>query len=295
MITEHERPAFAIHRPAFLRGLADWLREWKLFSLGIALGAFLICVTIAAPLIAPYPPAEVDYPHRLEGPSAAHWFGTDEHGRDILSRVIYGGRISIAIGAVSVLLATTIGLPWGLSIGFIGGRYDMISSRIIDAAFSIPSLLMSLSVITVMGRSEKSAMVAIAISRIPVIARVARAAVIAEKEKDYVEASRALGSSPMFILFRSLLPSIVGPIVVLISMSFAVAVMIEAGLSFLGMSAQPPMPSIGTMIAKGREYLYEAPHYSIFPGFALALLILSLNLIGDGLRDLFDPRRQRGG
>lgn len=295
MIAESERRASAVRWPAFLSRLADWLREWKLFSLGIALGTFLICIAIVAPWIAPYTPAQVDYPHRLERPSAAHWFGTDELGRDILSRVIYGGRVSIMIGAVAVLLATVIGLPWGLSIGFIGGRYDMISSRIIDAAFSFPSLLMSLSVITVMGRSEKSAMVAIAISRIPVIARVARAAVIAEKEKDYVEASRALGSSPMFILFRSVLPSVVGPIVVLISMSFAVAVMIEAGLSFLGMSAQPPMPSIGTMISKGREYLYEAPYYSIFPGFALALLILSLNLIGDGVRDLFDPRRQRGG
>ena len=180
-----------------------------------------------------------------------------------------------------------------LSIGYVGGRYDAISSRIIDAFFSIPGLLLSLAMITILGRSEQAAIIAIAIGRIPVIARVARAPVISEKEKDYIEACRALGLSEFYIVFRVLLPNVIGPLAVLISLSFAVAVMIEAGLSFLGMSAQFPKPSWGNMISAGRNYLYEAPHYSIFPGLALAMMVLSFNLIGDSLRDMFDPRRQR--
>jgi len=273
--------------------LVAWFREWKLLALGILVGAVMIISTVAAPWVAPYPPDDVDYEHRLEPPSAEHWFGTDDHGRDILSRVIWGGRVSISVGAASILLASIVGLPWGLSIGFIGGRYDTISGRIIDAFFSMPSLLLSLAMITILGRSEQAAIIAIAIGRIPVIARVARAPVIAEKEKDYVEASRALGLSEAYIMFRTVLPNVIGPLSVLISLQFAVAVMIEASLSFLGMSAQFPKPSWGNMISAGRLYLYEAPHYSIFPGVALALMVLSFNLIGDSLRDLFDPRRER--
>lgn len=294
MITKREQRTLSVRRPSFFVQLADWFQEWKLLSLGLILVVLLVLVAIAAPAIVPYPVAQADYQHRLERPSAVHWFGTDEHGRDILSRVIWGTRVSITVGGVSVLLGTIIGLPWGLSIGFIGGRYDTISSRIIDGFFALPGMLMALAVIAALGRSEMSAMVAIAIGRIPSMARIARAAVLAEKEKEYVEASRAIGSSWAFILFRSLLPSTAGPLVVLTSMGFSVAVMIEAGLSFLGMSAQPPTPSLGNMIAAGRGYLYEAPHYSIFPGLVLTIMVLCLNLIGDGLRDMLDPRRERG-
>jgi peptide/nickel transport system permease protein len=202
------------------QAVARWIVQWKTFSLGILITTIFIGATLLAPLIAPYQPDKTDYDHRFAVPSLEHLMGTDEHGRDIFSRILYGGQVSLYVGVISVLIASLIGIPVGLTIGFFGGRYDAIVSRVVDALFAFPGILWSIAIVAILGPSANSAMLALAISRIPVTIRVARASVISAKENEYVEASRALGSSWPFIIFRSILPNCAGPLMVLISLGF---------------------------------------------------------------------------
>jgi peptide/nickel transport system permease protein len=267
--------------------------RWKTFSLGIALLLVFILAALFAPLIAPYDPAKPDYQALLQPPSSDHLFGTDDKGRDIFSRVIYGTRVSFTIALVAVGIATAIGIPLGLFGGYFGGWFDAVISRTVDALFAFPVLLMAIAIVAITGIGLRGAIIAIGLIAIPEFARVARSAMIAEKENDYVLAARALGAAVPRIVFRQILPNTFGPVVVLISLGFAFAILNETALSFLGLGAQPPTPSWGADLAAARRYIRDAPWLSIFPGLAIFFLVLALNLTGDGFRDLLDPTRRR--
>jgi peptide/nickel transport system permease protein len=289
--------AAPLSRPATrrmtLRRLLQGAVTWKTFTLGVLLIAMFVFGAIFASQISPYDPAKPDYKALRQSPSAQHLFGTDDKGRDIFSRVVYGTRVSFAIAIVSVTLATAIGLPLGLVSGYLGGATDSVISRLVDSLFAFPPILMAIAIMSIRGKGELSAMIAIGLIAIPEFARVSRSAMIAEKENDYVLAARSIGCTTRRIIFRGILRNTLGPVLVLISLGFAFAILNETALSFLGLGAQPPTPSWGADIAASRRYIRDAPWLSIFPGLAIVLLVLALNLTGDGLRDLMDPRRNR--
>lgn len=278
---------------SWVRSILHGARLWKTFALGIViLAVFILCVPLA-PIIAPYNPDKPDYTALLQPPSREHLFGTDDKGRDIFSRVVYGTRVSFTIALVSVGLATLLGLPLGMIAGFFGGKLDVVISRFVDAMFAFPVILLAIAILAITGVGLRGAIIAIGLVAIPEFARVSRAAIIAEKENEYVVAARAVGASAPRIIIRNLLPNTLGPIVVLISLGFAFAILNETALSFLGLGAQPPTPSWGADLAAARRYLREAIWLSVFPGLAIFFLVLGLNLVGDGMRDLLDPRRVR--
>jgi len=289
-------PLLAAGRPAargvgrrFIHGAF----KWKTFSIGMFIIAVFVLAAIFANQIAPFSPSKPDFKALLQGPSAKHLFGTDDKGRDILSRVIFGARVSLRISLISVGLATIAGMPIGLFAGYLGGWFDAVISRFLDAMFAFPVILMAIAVLTILGVGERGAIIAIGLVAIPEFARVARSAMIAEKENEYVTAARSIGASTARIVFRQILPNTLGPVVVLISLGFAFAILNETALSFLGLGAQPPTASWGADLAAGRRYIRDAPALSIFPGLAICFLVLALNLTGDGLRDLMDPRRDK--
>ena len=291
-----EQPGALSHRvkpPASARSLLRGAQVWKTFSLGLVILAVFTLSAPFAPVIAPYDPDKPDYTALLQPPNLDHLFGTDDKGRDIFSRVVFGTRVSFTIALVSVGLATVIGLPLGLIAGFFGGKLDMVISRLLDAMFAFPVILLAIAILAITGVGLRGAIIAIGLIAIPEFARVSRSAIIAEKENEYVIAARAVGASIPRIIIRNILPNTLGPIVVLISLGFAIAILNETALSFLGLGAQPPTPSWGADLAAARRYLREAIWLSVFPGLAIFFLVLGLNLVGDGLRDLLDPRRDR--
>jgi len=281
------------HRKSQTRRLLEGAIKWKTFTLGVVLIVIFVIAAVFASQIAPFDPAKPDFKSLKQSPSLTHYFGTDDKGRDIFSRVIHGTRISFAIAIASVSIASLIGLPLGLVSGYFGGIADSIISRLVDALFAFPPILMAISIMSIRGKGELSAMIAIGLIAIPEFARVSRSAMISEKENDYVLAARAIGCTPSHIIFKGILRNTLGPVLVLISLGFAFAILNETALSFLGLGAQPPSSSWGADIAASRRYIRDAPWLSIFPGLAIVFLVLALNLTGDGLRDLMDPRRNR--
>jgi len=281
-----------VRRGILLESLAAAGR-WKTFSAGVLIVGLFVVAAVAAPVLAPFDPAKPDYQALRQPPSQTHLFGTDDKGRDIFSRVVFGTRVSFTIALVAVAIATAAGVPIGLIVGFLGGWPDAVVGRLIDAMFAFPVILLAIAILAVTGVGLTGAIIAIGLVGIPEFARIARAAMVGEKEHDYVLAARAGGCSPARIVFRQILPNTLGAILVLISLGFAFAILNETALSFLGLGAQPPTPSWGADLAAGRRYLREAPWMSLFPGLAIFFLVLGLNLAGDGLRDLADPRRQR--
>ncbi|MBT4285963.1 MAG: ABC transporter permease subunit [Deltaproteobacteria bacterium] len=270
-----------------------------LFGLGIIVVLFL--VAILADFIAPFQPIEQNISVRLMPPawsekgSLTYLLGTDDFGRDLFSRIVYGSRISLAIGAISVGFSLMIGIPLGVFAAYFGGIVDNILMRVIDIMMAIPSLLMAIVIVTILGPSLQNAMIAIAIVYIPSIARLIRGSVLAEKNKEYVIASRVNGSSSLRLIFIVILPNCLGPIIVQSTMNFAVAVVEAAGLSFLGLGAQPPKPEWGAMLVDSFEYLLKAPWMIGFPGLAIFLTVFGFNLIGDGLMDAMDPKSKEKG
>lgn len=269
----------------------DTLRSPNL-ALGLVLVSVVLFVAVFTPVITRYNPILTNYPEALQPPSWIHPLGTDEHGRDVWARVVYGSRVTVLAAMVAVCISTVMGVFLGATAGFFGGIYDQLVSRLMDAFFGFPVILLAILVVTFLQPSVTAAMIAIGLSRVPMFVRVSRAAILAEKQKDYVEASHALDSHWTFILFCGILLNTAGPILVLISLGFAQAVLAEAALSFLGLGAQPPQPSWGLMLSVGRQYLARAPWLSLAPGAAIFLLVLGLNLIGDGLQEFADPRRR---
>ena len=257
----------------------------------IVLVAFIV-LAVLAPLIAPYDPIATTWSLVRKAPSAQHWFGTDELGRDILSRVIYGARASLLAGLISVTIALGIGVPLGLLAGTRGGFTDALISRITDAMLACPFLILAIALAAFLGPSLGNAMIAIGISATPIFIRLTRGQVLSVKAEDYVEAARALGNPPWRIAFAHILPNILPALLVQATLSIAAAIIAEAALSFLGLGQQPPAPSWGSMLNAAQRFLTQAPWMAIWPGLAIFLVVLSLNLLGDGLRDALDPRQR---
>ena len=256
-------------------------------------GAFSAIAILFAALfagnIAPYPPDEQNFDLVEARPGWKAPFGTDRFGRDILSRVIYGSRISLYVAGASIGVAMLLGGALGLAAGYLGGAWDNAINRVMDVFFSIPGLLLAVGVAAMRGPGVNSAVVAITIVYTPLFVRVMRAPVLAEREKEYVEAVRALGATRLVVALKHILPNVLSPYVVQGTVAFSQAILIEASLSYLGLSAQPPTPSWGNMLNEGRTYLETAPWISVFPGVAIMVAVLAFNLIGDGLRDVLDP------
>ena len=259
---------------------------------GLAIVAFFVLIAFAAPWIAPHDPLATSWSEVRGAPSLAHLFGSDELGRDVLSRVIWGARASILAGVVSVSISLGLGVPIGMAAGYLGRWVDALISRITDAMLACLFLILAIALAAFLGPSLTNAMIAIGISATPVFIRLTRAQVLAAKSEDYVEAARALGNPHLRIALRHIFPNIVAPLIVQATLAIAAAVIAEASLSFLGLGQQPPAPSWGSMLNTARNYVDQAPWMAIWPGLSIFLLVLSFNLLGDGLRDALDPRHR---
>jgi peptide/nickel transport system permease protein len=267
------------------------LRRRPAAMVGLGLVVFFVVVAALAPLLAPADPTATSWSLIRKAPSAAHWFGTDENGRDVLSRVIFGARASLLAGVVSVLIAVAVGVPLGMLAGWAGGWTDAAISRVTDAMLACPFLILAIALAAFLGPDLTNAMIAIGISACPIFVRVARGATMAARVEDYVEAARAVGNRPARILGVHILPNIAPPVLVQATLTIAGAIIAEASLSFLGLGQQPPAPSWGSMLNSAQRFLEQAPWLAIFPGAAIFLVVLGFNLLGDGLRDALDPRR----
>jgi len=260
--------------------------------LGFAVVVFFVLLALLAPWIAPYDPVATNWSAIRAAPSAAHWFGGDELGRDVLSRIVWGTRASILAGVVSVSISLALGVPIGMLAGYVGRWIDSLISRITDAMLACPFLILAIALAAFLGPSLTNAMIAIGISATPVFIRLTRAQVLNAKAEDYVEAARALGNPHLRIVLRHIFPNIVAPLIVQATLAIAAAVIAEASLSFLGLGQQPPAPSWGSMLNTARNYVDQAPWMAVWPGLSIFLLVLSFNLLGDGLRDALDPRHK---
>jgi len=274
-----------------------WRRAWRRLRrrrsalLGLAVVAAFVALALAAPWVAPQDPIATSWSAIRKPPSAEHWLGTDEIGRDVLSRVIWGSRASLLAGVVSVSISLLAGVPIGLAAGFVGGFVDALISRLTDAFLACPFLILAIALAAFLGPSLANAMIAIGVSAAPVFVRLTRAQVINVKVEDYIEAARALGNPPLRIALRHVLPNVTAPVMVQATLAIAAAVIAEASLSFLGLGQQPPAPSWGSMLNTAKNYVDNAPWMAIWPGAAIFALVLSFNLLGDGLRDALDPRQ----
>lgn len=258
--------------------------------LGFGLLALLVICAVFSPWLAPYDPNAQDYRAVLQGPSAAHWLGTDHTGRDMLSRLIYGSRVALSIGFTAVGLAVLLGGLLGLIAGYARGLVDEAIMRVMDALLSFPSVLLALGIMAALGPGVNTIIIAIAIADLPMFARITRSQVLTVRERDFVVATRALGAGPARIIFRHIVPHITGPVAVMATIQVGHAILTEAALSFLGLGIQPPTASWGAMMRNGFSYMERAPWLAAFTGLAILLTVLALNLAGDVLRDWLDPR-----
>ncbi|MBX6746278.1 MAG: ABC transporter permease [Acetobacteraceae bacterium] len=274
------------------RALRRFLKH-RLAVFGLLVVLVFVLVAVLAPWVATADPLATSWSTIRKAPSAAHWFGTDENGRDVFSRVVWGARASLLAGVVSVLAAVVIGVPVGLLAGLAGGWTDTIISRIADAMLSVPFLILAIALAAFLGPALENAMLAIAITASPVFVRLARGMALDAKSTDWVEAARALGNPPWRLGLLHVLPNIIPPLLVQATLAIAEAIIAEASLSFLGLGQQPPDPSWGSMLNSAQRFLTQAPWLAIFPGLAIFLVVLAFNLVGDGLRDALDPRSER--
>lgn len=265
-------------------------RKQRLALLGGGILVVLLLTAILAPVLAPRDPLAQDLYIRLQPPSTSHWLGTDDFGRDIFSRVVYGSRISLRIGLIAISLALTGGTLLGLIAGYRGGLADMLIMRLMDLMLAFPSILLAIAIVAVTGPGIENAILAVSIVLVPQFARLVRSSVLTVREATYVEAARALGATEMRLLFYSILPNCTAPLIVQATLGLGTAILDAAGLSFLGLGAQPPVPEWGAMLSGGRELLLRAPWVMTFPGLAIFTVVLGLNLFGDGLRDALDPK-----
>src|SRR5207253_1287755 len=276
------------------RGLRLFIRRSPLSAFWGCVAAAIILAAVSAPLLAPYEPLKSDFRAMSKPPDQRHYFGTDQIGRDVLSRVLYGSRASLTVAVGAVLFGTALGALWGLASGYFGGRFDILSQRIIEFLQSFPDLILAMAIAMALGAGIGTVIVAIAITRIPFGGRVIRAVVLSLKEMSYVEAARGLGASHLRIMLRHILPQCMAPYLILATTHLGVAIVIEAALGFLGVGIPPPTPTWGNMLADSLNAGLVPPWWLVlFPGLAITITVLAFNLLGDGIRDMLDPRLRR--
>lgn len=272
---------------------------WRRFKsnpmcvVGAMLVVLLIFIALFGRILSPFDPILVNTPERFQAPSGKHWFGTDEFGRDIFSRILYGGRLAVQIGMVSVIVAFLGGIVLGLISGYYGGFVDTVMSRLLEIWLSFPDILFVIAVVAILGPSLQTVILALGFQSIPAYARIVRGSVLSARQELYVEAAHSIGVSNGRAMVRHILPNVVAPLIILSSMRFGSALLTGAGLSFIGLGAQPPTPEWGAILSTGRMYMYQAPWITVFPGLAIAIFVLGVNMLGDGLRDVLDPRLTR--
>lgn len=282
-----------------IKGESYLASAWREFRknrsavLGIVVLALIVIMAVGADIIAPYDPFEQNYSQALQWPSMEHFFGTDEFGRDIFTRVLYGARISLLVGVVSVAIACIFGCLLGASAGYFAGAYDAVVMRCMDVLLAIPSLLLNISIISALGAGVFNMMLAVGISNIPRYCRIMRASVLQIKNMEYVEAARTAGASDGRIIAQHIIPNCLAPVIVQATLSVGSAIIACAGLSFIGVGISAPTPEWGAMLSNGRDFLRGYSYITLFPGLAIMITVLALNLMGDGLRDAFDPRLRR--
>ena len=277
---------------------SQWREVWRMLKknkmalVGLGILVILVLLALFADVIADYDTVVIkqNLANRLKGPSAEHWLGTDEFGRDIFARLIHGARVSLKVGIIAVGISIVLGGILGALAGFYGGRIDNIIMRIMDVFLAVPSILLAIAIVSALGPSILNLMVAISISSVPSYARIVRASVLSIRDQEFVEAARAIGANNARIIFRHIIPNSLAPVIVQGTLGVASAILSTAGLSFIGLGIQPPAPEWGSMLSGGRQYLRYAWWVTTFPGVAIMITILSLNLLGDGLRDALDPR-----
>lgn len=293
-----DRPSRA---PSTLGRRRRWINTWVALAVrrlcksksalfGVVIVSLVVLVALLADLIAPYDPTAMFHQHRLEWPSATYWMGTDQMGRDVFSRVMHGSRISLFVGSVSIALATLLGLPLGFCAGYYGGRVDNLIMRLMDVWMSFPVFLLALVIMAILEPSVNNVALALTIVLVPVFARIVRGTTLSVKENDYVEAARALAAPDLRVIGRHILPNCFAPVIVVATVNIGVAIIVEAGLSFLGVGTQPPTPSWGYDLQANLVFLEDNPWIALCPGLAIFCTVLGLNLFGDGLRDALDPR-----
>lgn len=260
-------------------------------------GAMIIFIffllAIIGPFIAPYDPSKPMIANKLLPPNADYWLGTDDKGRDILTRLLYGARISLSVGLVSTILGAFIGISMGIISGYYGKWIDSFIMRFCDILLAFPGILLALAIVSVLGASTTNVIIAVAFFAIPTFARIVRGSTLAIKKLEYIDAIKAMGASDLRIIFFHILPNILSPIIIQSTLYIASAIVTASSLSFLGMGTKPPTPEWGTMLAQGRSYISQAPHITLFPGLAILLVVVGFNLFGDGLRDALDPKTKR--
>ena len=271
------------------RRLVRRLGAHRSVLLGGAVVAALVLMAMLAPAIAPTDPVAVHLADVRRPPSPASWLGTDVYGRDMLSRIIFGARISMVLGASAVLISAAAGGVMGLVSGYYGGRVDWVLMRVVDAMLAMPGILLAMAIVAILGPGLNNVMIAVGISGIPIFTRLVRGTVLAAREEVLVEAARALGATDARVMFRHILPNVIAPVIVMATLSVGTAILNGSGLSFLGLGAQPPTPEWGSMVNDGRNYLAQAWWISTMPGIAIMITVIAINLLGDGLRDVLDP------
>ncbi|MBM7570046.1 nickel transporter permease [Aquibacillus albus] len=269
------------------------LQKNKLALVGGIIVLFYMLLALTASLIAPHDPYEIDLLNKLQQPSMEHWLGTDDKGRDVLSRLLYGAQLSLGVGFASLFLGAFFGIILGIVAGYYGKWIDTIIMRFIDILLAFPGILLALAIVAALGSSLINVTIAVGIFTIPVFARIVRGSTLSVKKLEYIDAVRSLGANDITIIFKHILPNILSPIIVQGTLRLATVILTTSALSFLGLGAQPPLPEWGAMLSNGRDFLFSAPYLTIFPGLAIATLVLGFNLFGDGLRDALDPRLKK--
>lgn len=290
MASKLETVGSTSRRDSGLRETAYRFARNKLAMLGLIILLILVICAVFAPWIAPYPYDEMNLANAKKLPSSEHWFGTDNYGRDLLSRCIYGARISLQVGVLAVAGAVALGGILGALAAFYGGIIDDIIMRLLDIIYAVPAVLLGIAIASTLGPGLGNMMIAIAVGNVPSYARVVRASVLTVKSNEYIEASRCIGASDTRILFKHILPNSLAPIIVQATLGVAGAILSAATLSFLGLGIEPPTPEWGSMLSTSRQFIREFPHMSIFPGLCIMVTVFALNVIGDGIRDAIDPR-----
>ncbi|WHY69856.1 ABC transporter permease subunit [Neobacillus sp. SuZ13] len=265
----------------------------KAAMVGAIIILFYILIGLFAPLLAPYDPYKIILEDKLLPPSSDHWMGTDDKGRDILSRILYGSRLSMGVGFAAVAFGAFFGIFFGLVAGYYGKWVDSIIMRMMDVMLAFPGILLALAIISALGPGLINVTIAVGAFSVPLFARIVRGSTLEVKRLEYIDAIRSLGANDFTIISKHILPNILSPIIVQGTLRLATAILSAAGLSFLGLGAQPPSPEWGTMLSNGRDFLFSAPYIAIFPGLAISILVLGFNIFGDGLRDAFDPRMKK--